>query len=117
MYYVTEDRIFFHHDHFLKAAKHVGKKVCHLYNAPSLDAHGVLVDADDHFVLQDAAGPAADGAQVIGHEKWSSHNGPQSHLRPGLVHAEAEVARNQLWRSESHNQGRSHQKAYLLHIF
>lgn len=78
--------------------------MCHLYNAPSLDAHGVLVDADGHFVLQDAAGPAADGAQVIGHEERCSHNRPHSHLRPRLFHAEAKVASNQLWRSESHNQ-------------
>lgn len=74
--------------------------MCHLYDASSLDAHGVLVDADGHFVLQDAASPAADGAQVIGHEKRSSHDRPQRHLSPGLVHAEAKVANNELWRSK-----------------
>lgn len=77
--------------------------MCHLYNASSLDAHGVLIDADGHFVLQDAAGPAADGAQVIGHEKRSGHNRPHSHLRPRLLHAEAKVASNQLWRGEKKN--------------
>lgn len=40
----------------------------HLQDASSLDAHGVLVDADGHLVLQDGASPAADGAQVVGHE-------------------------------------------------
>ena len=84
----------------------INAKVCHLYNAFSLNAHGVLVDADGHFVLQDAAGPAADGAQVIGHEKRSGHNCPQSHLRTRLVHAEAKVANNQLCRSKSHKQRR-----------
>lgn len=74
----------------------ISEKVCHLYNASSLDAHWVLVDADGHFVLQDAAGPTADGAQVIGHEKWSGHNRPQSHLSTRLVHAKAKVADNQL---------------------
>lgn len=37
----------------------------HLENAPSLDAQGVLVDADDHFVLKDAPGSAADCAKVV----------------------------------------------------
>lgn len=84
----------------------INAKVCHLYNASSLNAHWVLVDADGHFVLQDAAGPTADGAQVVGHEKRGSHNRPQSHLRTRLVHAEAKVANNQLCRSKSHNRGR-----------
>lgn len=70
--------------------------VLHLQNASSLDAQDVLVDADGHLVLQDAPGTAAEGAQVIGHEKGSSHDRPQSHLGTRLVHAEAKVTYNQL---------------------
>lgn len=83
----------------IEAIKSNGK-VCHLYEAPALDAHGVLVDDDGHFVLKDGAGAAADGAQVIGHEQRSGHDRPQCHLSPRLVHAEAKVADNQLCRSK-----------------
>lgn len=65
-----------------------------------MEPQGVLVDADDDFVLQDTAGFGADGPQVIGHEERGSHDRPQGHLSTRLVHAEAEVTHNQLWRSE-----------------
>lgn len=61
-----------------------------------MESQGILVDTDGYFVLQDAAGFIADGAQVIGHEQGSSHNRPQSHLSARLLRAEAEVADNQL---------------------
>lgn len=73
--------------------------MCHLHDSSSLDAQNVLVDADDHFVLQDVLGPAADGAQVSGHEERSSHNRPKGHLSSRLVHAEAKVTNDQLQRS------------------
>lgn len=70
----------------------------HLNEASPLESQGILVDADGHFVLHDAAGFIADGAQVVGHEQRSSHDRPQSHLSARLLHAEAEVADNQLLR-------------------
>jgi len=74
--------------------------VHHLYDASSLDAQDILIDANGHFVLQDEPGTAADRAQVIGHEKRSSHDCPQGHLSARLVHAEAKVTDNQLRREK-----------------
>lgn len=70
--------------------------VCHLHNASPLHTHDVLVDADDHLVLQNAAGFSADVAQVVGHEQGSGHDRPQRHLSTGLFRAEAKVTGNQL---------------------
>lgn len=78
----------------------INQEVFHLYDASSLNAQRVLVDANGHFVLQDDASPTADGAQVVGHKERSRHDRPESHLRPRLVHAEAKVANNQLCRSK-----------------
>lgn len=75
-------------------------KALYLQNASSLDAQRILVDADDHFVLQDAPGLAADDAKVGGHEKRSSHDGPQSHLTARLFQAEAKVTNYQLWEAK-----------------
>lgn len=68
----------------------------YLQNASSLDAQHILVDADDHLVLQDGPSLAADGAQVVGHEKRGGHDGPQSHLTARLIQTEAKVTHKQL---------------------
>ncbi|TNN61578.1 hypothetical protein EYF80_028190 [Liparis tanakae] len=83
-----------------------GADTCHMTTPVGFTDTTKLVESFSVMVFSDAAGSAADGAQVIGHEKWSGHNGPQSHLRAGLLHAEAEVARNQLWRSSCRCQDR-----------
>lgn len=91
-------------NHSQPAAQSHTHEVLHLQNASSLDAQHVLVYADCHLVLQDAAGLAADGPQVIGHEKRSSHDRPQGHLSARLVNAEAKVSNDQLLRAILHHQ-------------
>lgn len=52
----------------------------YLDNPAPLDSQGVLVDLDHQAVLQDFLGTGGDGAEIRGHEEWSCHHGPQSHL-------------------------------------
>lgn len=71
-----------------------------LQQASSLDTHGVLVDGNNHFVLQYGPRTVGQVSKIIRHDKRCSHDGPQSHLRASLVHTETEVPNDELGRDE-----------------
>lgn len=62
----------------------------------ALHAQRVLVDGNDLFVLQQFFGFGTNVSQVVGHQKWGSHDSPQGHLSLLLIVAQAEVPYDQL---------------------
>ena len=68
----------------------------HLIQSPSLNAKLVLVDSDHTLVEQQVPRLWFNVAQVIGHVERCGHHGPNCHLHPLLVVAQAKVSHNDL---------------------
>ena len=68
----------------------------HLIQSLSLNAKLVLVDGDHTLVEQQVPRLWFNVAQVIGHVERSGHHGPNCHLHPLLVIAQAIVSHNDL---------------------
>lgn len=86
-----------------------------LDNPAALDSQGVLVDLDHQAVLQDLLGTGGDGAEIRGHEEWSCHHCPQSHLGARLLVAKAKVSNDELeGRRQKDGRGRKRLETCLL---
>lgn len=68
----------------------------YLESTIALLSQRVLADGNDLFVLQKFFSFGEDVSQIIGHQKWGSHDSPQGHLSLLLIVAQAKVSYDQL---------------------
>ena len=73
----------------------------YLINPSSLNSKLILIDGDDLLVYEDGFVLGPDGPKVHGHEKWGSKDGPHGHLGLALLVAQAEVANDQLEKTQN----------------